>query len=117
MNNLSIGLLLAAGLFFIEVSPATAHSGIDSVRAQDRGHHAELLRRHEMPRRLRRNAEFRHWYRRSPLSRFRQISWNQLFEVYRWERRYFERRYSVAYDDDRRHRDRDRNRRPRRSDD
>ena len=53
MNKLSIGLLLAASLFFIEVSPATAHPGIDGTRVQDRGHHVEFLRRSEMPRWLR----------------------------------------------------------------
>ncbi len=113
MNKLSIGLLLAASLFFIDVSPAAAHQGNDGVRGHDRGYQVQVLRRHEMPRWLRRNNDFRHWYRRSPLSGYRQISWNQLFEIYRWERRYFERRHFVAYDDDdhgRRDRDRRRNR-------
>ena len=110
MNKLSVGLLLAAGMFFIDVSPAAAHQGIDSARSYDRGHYVEMRRRHEMPRWLRRNQDFRHWYRRTPLAQYRRITWDQLFEIYRWERRYFERRYFVAYDGDRRHRDRDRRR-------
>lgn len=116
MNKLSVSLLLAASLFLIEVSPAVAHSGNDGARANDRGHHAQILRRHDMPRWLRRNDGFRHWYRRSPLSQYRRISWNQLFDIYRFERRYFERRFDrrrhVARNDDwrrdrRRHRDDD----------
>lgn len=99
MNKLSIGLLLAAGLFFIDVSPAAAHRVSDESRMYGNAHHYNQDRRHEMPRRYKRNKQFRHWYRRSPLKRYRQISWNQLFEIYRWERRYFtDRRYN-AYGD------------------
>ncbi len=114
MNKLSVGLLLAAGLFFIDVTPAAAHQAADNVRVQGPGHgyHAEFRRRHEMPRWLRRNRDFRHWYRRSPLSDYRQISWRQLFEIYSWERSYFESRYYVDYDDyDGHHGRRDRDRR------
>lgn len=120
MNKLSAALLLATSLFFIDVTPATAHPGahVDRVAERgyrsDRGYHGGWVRRHEMPRRLRQNDGFRHWYRRSPLAEYRQISWNQLFQIYRWERRYFERRFYFAFDDDRR---RDRDRRRRRGDD
>ncbi len=103
MNKLSVGLLLAAALFFIDVTPAAAHRVADDVRVYGNGHYYET-RRHEMPRRLKRNKHFRHWYRHSPLKRYRQISWNQLFEIYRWERRYFVGRGYVAYDDRRRDR-------------
>ena len=113
MNKLSVGLLLAAGLFFIDVSPAAAHTGVDGVRVHSYGHQVRTIR-HEMPRWLRRNDGFRHWYRHTPLKRYRQISWNQLFEIYRWERRYFGGRYYINYDD--RHRW-DRQRRRRRHDD
>ena len=99
MKKLSVGLLLAAGLFFIDVSPAAAHHGGDRVhdRVQDRGYYQEpgrgyyhqMLRRHEMPRWLRRNANFRHWYRHSPLRHYRQIGWQELLHIYRAERRYF----------------------------
>lgn len=111
MNKLSVGLLLAAGLFFIDVTPAAAHQVADDVRVYGDRYHAEFGRRHEMPRWLRRNPDFRHWYRRTPLAGYRRITWNQLFEIYRWERRYFERLYFIDYDDDhRRDRDRRRNR-------
>ncbi len=110
MNKLSVGLLLAAGLFFIDVTPAAAHHVADNVRVYNSGYRAEFRRGHEMPRWLRRNRDFRHWYRRTPLSDYRQISWRALFEIYSWERSYFESRHYFAYNDHRRHRDRDRRR-------
>ena len=110
MNKLSVGLLLAAGLFFIDVTPAAAHPVADNVRVHGNGHHAEFRRRHDMPRWLRRNRDFRHWYRRSPLSDYRRISWRQLYEIYTWERHYFESRYFVDYDHHDRRRDRNRRR-------
>lgn len=106
MNKLSVVLLLAAGLFFIDVSPAAAHPGVDGVRGHSYGHQVRTLRRHEMPGWLRRDHDFRHWYRQTPLKRYYQIGWNQLFEIYRWERRYFRGRYYVRYDDRRRWDDR-----------
>lgn len=108
MNKLSAGLLLAAGLFFIDVTPAAAHHAADNVRVYGTGHgyHVEFRRRHEMPRWLHRDRGFRHWYRRTPLADFRRISWRELYEIYRWERRYFESRYYADYDDRRGRRDR-----------
>jgi len=111
MNKLSVGLLLAASLFFIDVTPAAAHQGVDRAQVQRHGYAFEMRRRHEMPAWLKRNKRFRHWYRHSPLRHYRQIRWNQLFEIYRWERRYFaNRRYIAYYEDRRRHGDRRRHR-------
>ena len=107
MNKLSISLLLAASLFLIDVSPAAAHQGADRSRGYSHSYHVEARRRHEMPLWLKRNKRFRHWYRSSPLRHYQQIRWNQLFEIYRWERRYFRDRYYSSYEDDhRRHGDR-----------
>ena len=103
MNKLSVGLLLAASLFFLDVSPAAAHQGADRTRIYSHGYQIEARRRHAMPVWLKRNKRFRHWYRHSPLRHYRQIRWNQLFEIYRWERRYFGgRNYTVRDDDNRR---------------
>jgi hypothetical protein len=110
MNKLSVGLLLAAGLFFIDVSPAAAHSSVDRVRVDSYGYQPQALRRHDLPSWLRRDIGFRRWYERSPLKRYRQIGWNQLFEIYRWERRYFSARYYTSHDDGRRHWNTDRRR-------
>ena len=96
MNKLSVGLLLAAGLFFIDVTPAAAHHRADNARVHEGGYHVQWQRRHEMPRWLRRNRDFRHW----------------------WERRYFERRYFANVDHHpRRDHDHDRDRRGNRRDD
>lgn len=102
MNKLSVGLLLAASLFVIDVSPAAAHQGAEGARAYNHGHQLENRRHQQMPRWLKRNVRFRDWYRHSPLKRYRQIGWNQLYDVYRWERRYFGGRNHIAYRDDRR---------------
>ena len=111
MNKLSVGLLLAASLFFIDVTPAAAHQGADRTHVQRHGYQFETRRRHGMPAWLKRNKRFGHWYRHSPLRHYRQIRWNELFEIYRWERRYFVDRRYIAHDDDRRrHGDRRRHR-------
>ena len=112
MNKLSVGLLLAASLFFIDVSPAAAHQGADRVRTYNHGYDYEARRRHEMPRWLKRNRHFRHWFRNTPLRHYRQIRWQQLFEIYSWERRYFRVDRQIAHRDfdRRRHDDRRRDR-------
>ena len=109
MNKLSIGLLLAASLFVIDVTPAAAHQGAHKTDLQRYGYHYDTRRRHEMPRWLQRNRHFRHWYRNTPLRHYRQIRWHQLYEIYRWERRYFVSRHYVDRDHDR-HRPGDRRR-------
>ena len=102
MKRISVGLLLAASLLFLDVSPAAAHPGVDRVREHGHSYQFEARRFYEMPRWLKRNVRFRHWYRHTPLKRYRQISWNQLYEIYRWERRYFRSRHYSAYGDERR---------------
>jgi len=102
MNKLTAGLLLAASLFLIDVTPAEAHQGADRMWAYSHGYQIQTRRHYEMPVWLKRNKRFRHWYRHSPLRHHRQIRWNALFEIYRWERSYFSSRHYVAYDDDRR---------------
>lgn len=99
MNKLKLSLLLAASLFFIDVSPVAAHQGADRTHTYSHGYHFEARRRHDMPRWLQRNRHFRHWYQHTPLRHYRQIRWQQLFEIYRWERRYFQARSDAAYRD------------------
>ena len=41
-----------------------------------------------MPRWLKRDKGFRHWYRHSPLKRDRRLAWHQLFDIYRFEIRF-----------------------------
>jgi hypothetical protein len=51
-----------------------------------RGYYGSHYRRtNDMPRWLKRNKSFRHWMRHSGLRENRRLSWNQLFDIYRWE--------------------------------
>jgi hypothetical protein len=50
-----------------------------------------------MPRWLKRNESFRQWYRHSSLRRNWRLAWDDLFDIYRWERRYGK-RYDKRYD-------------------
>ena len=99
MNKFSIALLLAAGLFLIDVSPAAAHEDRPGVRLQGHSYQVDVRRQHQMPGWLRHDRGFYHWYRQSPLRHYRQIGWHQLHEIYRWERRYFGSRHYVVHDD------------------
>jgi len=112
MNRLGIGLLLSASLFFIDISPAAAHHGTERLRFYEHAYQYQDRRHHDMPRWLKRDKRFRSWYRHSRLNRYRQIGWRQLFEVYRWEQRYYGGRYYYTYKDDH-HRRRDGRRRHR----
>jgi len=89
MNKLSVGLLLAASLFLIDVSPAAAHQGADRVSVHRDHHYVDARRNDAMPKWLKRNTQFRHWYRRSPLKRYKRLGWSALYDIYRWERSYF----------------------------
>ena len=113
-------LAVVAGLTFIHTPEAAAHPGvhethvvpvhgIDYRRAShprhyyrgqrhDRNYHDryyyEKKRAYRMPRWLKRNRSFRRWYRNSPYNRHHYLRWNELYDIYRWERRYYRyRRY------------------------
>ena len=90
-------LLLAAG------QTAEAHGNGYHRYESSAYHHAAFHRKRHMPRWLWRKPGFRHWYRRSPLRFNYRLAWWQLYDEYRWERRYYRTRYGT------RHRDYDRN--------
>lgn len=89
MNKLGLSLLLAAGLFSLDVSPAAAHEQADRVHVYSDGYRRDARRHQSMPRWLKRDRQFRRWYEHTPLRRYRHIGWNDLYNIYRWERRYF----------------------------
>jgi hypothetical protein len=113
MNKFGLGLLLAAGLFSLDVSPASAHQQYDRVHVYSDGYRHATMRHNSMPRWLRHDRQFRRWYEHTPLRRYRRIGWNELYDIYRWERRYFSPRN--YYKRDKHYRD-DRRRRHRRDD-
>jgi hypothetical protein len=55
---------------------------------QPRNHHAGVHRDRYMPRWLRDDRGFQHWYRRSSLHHDHHLAWWRLYEIYRWERVY-----------------------------
>lgn len=93
-------LMISGGLFLTMAAPVKAHEAGYYVHDQNDRYYNTYRRRSEMPRWLKRQKAFRHWYRHSRFQRRRALSWARLFEIYQWERRYT-RRY-----DDRRHYDR-----------
>lgn len=123
MNKVMTTALVAGGLMLINSPEAAAHKEVRHVHQPPAYYHyypgVEVRRSRHMPRWLKRNDAFRYWYRHTPLRWNARIAWDELFDIYRWERRYatrFDRRYR-DYDDYRRrgHRhDRDRYRDKRR---
>ncbi len=119
MNRVLLSTLVACGLLLLDSPEAAAHEGTirqhrvqaydysdkyrrDSYRRDShsrdgyrRDHYnAKINRAKRMPRWLKRNKSFRSWYDHTRLSRNRYLSWDQLFDIYYWERRYFRyRRY------------------------
>ncbi len=114
MNKILISTVIAFGLLLLDSPEAAAHEetysqygshNIDkSVRksaSRDR-YHDEYRRDHrrdnrnatpsrakKMPRWLKKDRSFRRWYEHTQLQRIRTLSWNQLFDIYRWEYSYF----------------------------
>jgi hypothetical protein len=99
-------LFISGALLLTIAAPVNAQeAGYHEYDQRDRYSYSNK-RRTEMPRWLKRQREFRHWYRRSPYKRRRALSWARVFEIYRWERRYARRYAERRYD----HRDDDRRR-------
>ena len=80
-------LLLAAG------QTAEAHSNGYHRYESSAHHHRAFHRSRHMPRWLWRKPGFRHWYRRSSLRFDYRLAWWQLYDEYRWERRYYRARH------------------------
>ena len=140
MNKVMIAATLAGSLLLLNAPEAAAHKEVRNVydspaqhRHYDRDYgryydRIDVRRVKHMPRWLKRKHGFRHWYRHTPLKRNKWLSWNELFHIYKYERRwgrnyyrsqnywndYFDHRYRQhdrRFDD--RHDDNDRRRRHR----
>lgn len=85
MNKIITVALMAGGLLLLDSPEAAAH---DESRYSHYSKHyqADLHRRHQMPRWLKRDRAFRHWYKHSRLRRHSQLSWHRLFDIYQWEK-------------------------------
>jgi hypothetical protein len=112
MNKVMTAVVVAGGLMLMNAPEAAAHTEVryayQSPPYNDgyRGlHHGFYERRSKhMPRWLKRNESFRKWYRHSSLKRNQRLAWGELYDIYRWERRYDHRRYK-RYRDDHHYRD------------
>ena len=95
----SIGTLTVICTLCLGASPAaSAHDRSYDRYASPRHHHVVVYRDHHMPRWLRRDRGFSVWYQRTSLRYNVYLAWPQLFEIYRWERRYDHRRdHAVHY--------------------
>ncbi len=92
MNKLMTTALVAGGLMLMNSPEAAAHKEVRNVYQpqayyQSYGH-IDVRRSDHMPRWLKRERSFRKWYKHTSLKRNRRLAWNQLFDIYRWERRF-----------------------------
>jgi hypothetical protein len=121
MNKLMTTALIAGGLLLLNSPEAAAHKEVRNSYHAPAYVYIDHRRADRMPRWLHRNSDFRHWYRHSPLRRDRGLAWFQLYDIFRFERRfgrthyrsgndwrdYYNRRYpNRRYDHDRRNHDR-----------
>ena len=116
MNKVMIAATLAGSFLLLNSPEAAAHKEVRNVYDSPAHYHpydrVHVRRAKHMPRWLQRKHGFRHWYRHTPLKRNKRLAWSELFEIYRWERRWgriYYRSYD-GWDDDfaypYRHRDR-----------
>jgi hypothetical protein len=113
MNKLLISTVIACGLLLLDAPEAAAHDKRDRQHSSPRADYSDNYRRDDrdrraysrnryrsqyyaskhkrakrMPKWLHRDRNFQRWLERSHLRRDRWLSWNQLFEIYRWELSY-----------------------------
>jgi hypothetical protein len=116
MNKVILSTVIACGLLLLDAPEAAAHEDRDSQYRSHRYENSDSYRRDsyrregyrdrhrgdyrrdyygsrhnrgkEMPRWLKRNKSFRHWIKHSRLRKNQRLSWNELFDIYRWEHSY-----------------------------
>ena len=90
-------------LFLGAAQTAAAHDRAYDRRASPPHYHEIIQRGQYMPHWLRQDREFRSWYRRTSLRYNDYLAWWQLYEIFRWERRYDHRRHPVVHYGSRQH--------------
>ena len=88
MNKLMTTALIAGGLMLMNSPEAAAHKEVRTVYQPPAYYQVDVRRSGQMPRWLRRDHAFSKWYKHTRLKRDRRLAWNQLFDIYRWERRW-----------------------------
>ena len=112
MNKLMTAALIAGGLLLFNSPEAAAHKEVRNSYQAPAPMYVNYRRADHMPRWLHKNREFRRWYRHSSLRRDRRLAWFQLYDIFRFERRwgrtyyrgdnYWRDYYDHRYRDDRR---------------
>jgi len=92
MNRMMTAAVIAGGLMLLNSPEAAAHKEVRNVYQPpafyDTYARIDVRRPKHLPNWLKRDRSFRHWYSRTPLRRNSRLAWYQLFEIYRWERRW-----------------------------
>ena len=88
MNKLMTTALIAGGLMLMNSPEAAAHKEVRTVYQPPAHYQVDVRRAEHMPRWLKRDHAFSKWYKHTQLKRDRRLAWNQLFDIYRWERRW-----------------------------
>ena len=101
MNKVIATLLLTAGLLLLDAPEAAAHPEVRNLHPAPAHYRVAHRRAHPMPRWLKRDKSFRHWYAHTHLRRDRHLGWHQLFDIYRWERIYKQRYRAHHHERDR----------------
>ncbi len=86
MNKTITAALIASGLLILDSPEAAAHSEVRVSYQPPIVYRLEHRRPQHMPHWLKRDRDFRKWYRHTRLRRHRHLSWHQLFDIYHWER-------------------------------
>lgn len=90
MNRIIAVALAAGGLMLLDAPDAAAHSELRFSYEPSPYYRYDVRRTHAMPRWLKRDKAFRHWYKHTRLKRHKHLTWHRLYNMYRWES--FERR-------------------------
>lgn len=105
MNKVMTAAIIAGGLMLLNSPEAAAHKEVRySYEPPPHYRHyrgVDVRRSKHMPRWLKHDDSFRHWYRHTSLRRDLRLGWYELFDIYRWERRWdrrWERRYDRRHD-------------------
>ena len=85
MNKIFAIALAAGGLLLLTTPDASAHNEVRITYQPSPYYQYDVRRAHKMPRWLKRDKAFRHWYKHTRLRRHRHLTWHRLFEIYRWE--------------------------------
>ena len=114
MNKVLIATVIACGLLLLESPEASAHEEKGSQYRYADHYRTDAYRRDshsreyysrdryrgerydtrnkrakKMPKWLKHDRSFRRWLEHTRIPLSRHLSWNQLFDIYRWERTYF----------------------------